>query len=220
MPLSGNKVEEDVYRILLENIVSLKFSFGERIDTKKLEKEFGVSQTPIRGAIARLIKDGLIYEKPRRGYYIIDLTKQDLEDIYDLRIMIESYALKKGMARIDKKELQRLLGVKKKILKESPKAVKPKEYIIADRQFHLCIVKSHMNTRLHNMYLHIYPLVEISQQLDPLYQRSNKEHIDLIEAILEGKNKEAVTMLQQHLEHCKIDGIKALIESRNYSKSD
>ena len=63
---------------------------------------------------------------------------------------------------------------------------------------------------MHELYLQIYPFVEISQQLDPLYERSMSEHIKLIEAILDENVEEALKILEVHIENCKNDGFKIL----------
>ena len=90
-------VIEDVYNKLKENITNLRIELGTRINIQKISKGFDISQTPVREVLSRLVKDGLIVYKPRRSYYVIQITCKDLEKIYDLGKMIECYALEKGI---------------------------------------------------------------------------------------------------------------------------
>ena len=191
-------------------IINLELSLGSRIDIKKLEMEFGVSQTPIRDAINRLIKDGLITERPRRGYYVIDIKAQDMAEIYDLREMIECYALEKGINNINSEEVEILLNSAIEMQKEPVQPRKPKKFRVADKELHRLIVKSCPNKRLYNLYLQIHHFVEISQQLDPLYERSMQEHIELMQSILKKDTQKSMSILRTHIRNCKIDGIRAL----------
>ena len=72
----------------------------------------------------------------------------------------------------------------------------------------MTIVNSSLSGTMSKMYSQIYPLVSISQQLDPLYERSMNEHILLIKEILGGNIKKAKEVLEKHIENCKNDGMK------------
>ena len=102
-------VVDNAYSKLKEDIINLKIELGTRINIQKIAEDFSVSQTPIREALSRLVKDGLVIYKPRKGYYIIQITVKDLEEIYDLRKMIECYALDRGIKNIDQDKLKEIL---------------------------------------------------------------------------------------------------------------
>jgi len=199
-----------IYEDMKEKIVNLKLDFGKRIEIKKMIEEYGVSQTPIREVLNMLMKDGLVINKTRRGYFIVDITPTDMSEIYDLRIMMESYALRKGILSIKRKKIEELLESAREMVQEPVQPYKPKKYIDMDRELHLLIINSANNGRLRDMYLHIYPFVEISQQLDPSYERSMKEHIAIMESIIKGDLQKAVNFLNEHITNCKNDGLKII----------
>jgi len=122
--------------------------------------------------------------------------------------MIECYALEKGIKNIDKSKLKEILKKGIKMQKEPLEPRKPYKFCIIDRELHMAIVNSCLSQSMNKMYSQIYPLVSISQQLDPLYERSMNEHILLIEEILEGNIKNAKKALEKHIENCKVDGMK------------
>jgi len=205
-------VVDNVYNELKEDIINLKIKLGTRINIQKISEDFSISQTPIREALSRLVKDGLVVYKSRRGYYIIQITCKDLEEIYDLRKIIECYALEKGIKNIDKIKLKEILKKGIKMQKKPLEPKKPSEFCIIDRELHMTIINSCLSQSMNKMYSQIYPLVRISQQLDPLYKRSMSEHVLLIKEILKGNIKKAKNILEKHLENCKNDGIEVLKE--------
>jgi len=211
MPINQTIVGK-IYTELKEKIINQQIKLNQRISIKEIAKDFGISQTPIREALNRLIKDELVEYKLRRGYYVIRLSCKDLEEIYDLRKLIEVYALEQGMMRetIDKDLFQKYLQDSIEMQKEAIEPKKPLKYCIADRELHLSIVKSSLNEKLYKIYMRMYPFVSISQQLDPLYERSLNEHILLIKAILAKNILEAKKILKTHINNCKCDGIESL----------
>ena len=215
MPINQTIVGK-IYTELKEKIINQQIKLNQRISIKEIAKDFGISQTPIREALNRLIKDELVEYKLRRGYYVIRLSCKDLEEIYDLRKLIEVYALEQGMMRetIDKDLFQKYLQDSIEMQKEAIEPKKPLKYCIADRELHLSIVKSSLNEKLYKIYMRMYPFVSISQQLDPLYERSLNEHILLIKAILDKNILDAKKILKAHINNCKCDGIKSLKDYR------
>ncbi len=211
MPINQTIVGK-IYTELKEKIINQQIKLNQRISIKEIAEDFGISQTPIREALNRLIKDELVEYKLRRGYYVIRLSCKDLEEIYDLRKLIEVYALEQGMMRetLDKDLFQRYLQDSIEMQKEAIEPKKPLKYCIADRELHLSIVKSSLNEKLYKIYMRMYPFVSISQQLDPLYERSLNEHILLIKAILDKNILEAKKILKTHINNCKCDGIESL----------
>ena len=76
-----------------DKILNLEFELGERINIKNLSEEFHVSTTPIREGIKKLIEYGLIKDVPRKGYYVYFPTPEDIQEIYELRKILEYFAL-------------------------------------------------------------------------------------------------------------------------------
>lgn len=206
--LLNQTVVDKIYNKLKEDITKIQIKLGERIDIKKVSEYFGVSQTPIREVLNRLVKDGLVLYKSRKGYYFIQITYRDLEEIYDLRTILECYALRSGIKNIDKNNLRKLL---KKIiaLKEKPlQSKKPPEFCTLDRELHMTLIKSCLNGLIYRTYSQTYNLISISQQINPLYERSTNEHILLINEILKENLEKAIEILDKHIESSKIDGLK------------
>ena len=74
---------------------------GSHLKEPVLAQRFGVSRLPIREAIARLEREGLVRIAPRRGAFVLGVTEQDISDIYECRLMLESHAIRRAAGRID-----------------------------------------------------------------------------------------------------------------------
>lgn len=89
-----------VYQVLREAILSGAFSPGEWLRQEALATAIGVSRLPVRAALLKLDAEGLVVFHPRRGAVVQTLTHEEITEIYELRDLLETYALRKSMARM------------------------------------------------------------------------------------------------------------------------
>ena len=209
-------VTDRAYNQIKTLITNLGLKLGQRIDIKELANRFNISQTPIREALSLLVKDELIEYKPRQGYYVVNLSYHDIEEIYELRKLIECFALKQALkdGNIDKSVFNHILVESKSIQKEVNKENKLLNYHILGRELHLNIVKSCSNNRIYSIYLRIYPIVNITQNLDKMYETSLCEHVQIAQNILNCAVSKlncdalkAVNFLRHHINNGKKRGL-------------
>src|SRR5438046_922384 len=74
---------------------------GTHLKEPLLAQRFGVSRLPVREAIARLEREGLVRVEPRRGAFVVGITDHGVADIYECRLLLESYAIRRAAERID-----------------------------------------------------------------------------------------------------------------------
>ena len=94
--------------------------------------------------------------------------------------MIECYALEKGIVNINKTQWEKILQKGIELQKKLLESKKPIEFYELDKELHMAVVNSSVNSKIIKSYLQLYPLVIMFQQLDPYYDRSMREHILLI----------------------------------------
>ena len=75
---------DQVYEKLRERIVQLKIPFGSKLNVSKLQEEYGVSSTPGREALNRLLNEGLIEFENNVGARVIDITEEDVREIQEI----------------------------------------------------------------------------------------------------------------------------------------
>lgn len=85
---------DKAYQYIKSAILSGKFPPGERMAEEKLAAETGMSRTPVRSALSRLASEGLIKPMGRRGYCFARDSLEEMEEVFDLRAVLEGYALR------------------------------------------------------------------------------------------------------------------------------
>jgi len=176
---------DQIYQIIKQKILHLELSWNQRIDTQQLAEEFGVSQTPVRDALNRLAADGLVKIQPRVGYYVMQAGPEDVVEIYDLRIIFESYALPAAIQHLRRAKIEKLKEKMERLQREKMNEDKKrKEFQKLDEQLHRSIIESSNNERLKNFFSQIYDFVIIFQHMDTAISGPLEEHIVFLDALL------------------------------------
>lgn len=106
---SGYKtIGQMVYAVLREAILSGAFSPGEWLRQESLAEAIGVSRIPVRTALLQLESEGMITFHPHRGARVRTLTPEQIDEIYRLRTLLETYALTRTGRDISPERLSRL----------------------------------------------------------------------------------------------------------------
>jgi DNA-binding GntR family transcriptional regulator len=132
---NGVSVRGKTYEYLKSNILSGRFKPGERLAEERLSEELGVSRTPVREALHKLEQDGLIEPLGGRGFCIPKDSLEEIEDLFEIRTVLEGYTLKIICDRITDEQIAALEG----ILKNTDDALRRKridEVFQWNTQFH------------------------------------------------------------------------------------
>lgn len=97
-----------IFEKIREDILVGEYISGEKIVEAKLAEEFGVSRTPVREALKQLELDGLVDNIPNRGVIVKGISKQDIDDIFAIRIAIEGIAAKWAIERMEESDLEKM----------------------------------------------------------------------------------------------------------------
>lgn len=105
---NGISAREKTYDYLKTNILSGHFVAGERLAEEHLAEELGVSRTPVREALHKLEQEGLIEPLESRGFCVPRDSLDEIEDLFDIRTVLEGYTLKIICERITDEQLAML----------------------------------------------------------------------------------------------------------------
>src|SRR5690554_847234 len=108
-PIERRNLGSDVYRILRDRILRQELKAGEKLSDLRLSNELGVSRTPIREALHQLVQDGVVIAEPNRGFFVATFSQRDLEEIFELRLALELFAVRRIDLQGRKDELERAL---------------------------------------------------------------------------------------------------------------
>jgi DNA-binding GntR family transcriptional regulator len=169
-------LRENAYELIKRMILKGYFKPGERLIENQLSKKFGVSRTPIRESIRKLAAEGLVEITPKGGTKVSKLTKKDIDEIYEIRGVLESLAAEKAASLMSHEEIESL----EKLLKDSEKTLLNKDM---KRM-------AQIDTKIHNLICKYSKNNRLSQLIDVLCTNITRQR----ELILEtpGAGKEAI----------------------------
>ena len=136
--------EEHVYAILQQRILDSVLPPGQRIDLDALGRELAVSRTPLRTALLRLESEGLVAVYPHRGAVVTEISLEDLEQIYAVRLHLETMASQLATPRLSNADLARMRGIHD-VMVASVDTASLATFIQYDRVFHLTLYRAANN---------------------------------------------------------------------------
>ena len=149
------KISEAAYEILREKIISREFAGGQRLDLDAVEKQLGISRTPLKEALARLEMEGLIVIHPRSGTYVTNPNPEDIAESFELRRALEVYAIELAAQGASHEDIQGLRQIVEDLgalaAAADRDAIYPR-YLSLDHQFHQQLVSMAGNQRLHQAH--------------------------------------------------------------------
>ena len=195
-------LKEKVYEILKEMIISGKLKYNERIEEDALATSLEVSRTPVREAINKLEQEGWINIIPRRGMFVSNVSLKEINDIFQVRLNIEPIILQMGFSNIPLNECQKLKKEFESFLDRELNKDEAQILDELDNTLHLLILKSSNNNSIEkmmeNVYEHNMRLRNQSVQSNDRRNEATKEHINLIDSILDGDLDKALELIKYH----------------------
>ena len=178
----------EIYGLIKERVIDGAFPAGMRLTEDGLALEFGTSRTPVREAMRLLVSDGFLHFKPNSGTFVRHWTVDELRDIFDLRLLLESEIANLAATHITAEEVAELQQIQDEI--ESQGLDMREENLTRisalNREFHRLIGQASRNSRLVGMLTNAIE-VPIVQRTFRRYgstqlQRSFHHHRELIDA--------------------------------------
>lgn len=204
--LQRQSLRGDAAQVIRAQIVSGDIKPDTLYAIGQIAEELKVSVTPVREALLDLAKDGLIEMVRNRGFRVRVLTDDDLEEILQIRLMLEPMALRE----ITERKLISDLAPLRELCERTLAAARAADWIrvlAVDREFHLTILAYLGNARLSD-------IVGRLRDQSRLYGMGNgtsaegflasaQEHDDLLDAIETGRAHDAEELMGKHLRHAR-----------------
>lgn len=192
-----------VFQTLRQAILRGELEPGERLMEIHLAQKLGVSRTPVREAIRKLELEGLVMMIPRRGAIVAEITVKDLEDVLELRTVLEELAVKRACRLITEEQLEELEGLAEQFV-QSLDGDDVAACAQADMEFHDAIYTSTGNGRLvqilnnlrEQMYRYRMEYLKDKQTYSQLIQ----DHEEIIEALRQRDEERAIQATCGHIE--------------------
>lgn len=177
---------------------------GQKLHHQELSERLGVSRTPVREALTRLVQEGYVSFLPNRGFTCKEIGIQEAEELYDLREALEAFAVEKAIGYLNDNVLDRLRR-KMELYGHDIQKRFTRERLIYDQNIHLAIVEIGGNETLKRSLGQVFERIILKRKTDGLYDLSrgvsaHQEHLKLLEAMEKRNVKEAVKIIRAHIQ--------------------
>lgn len=181
-------VAHELYAVVRERIVKGIYGQGMRLTEQQIAAEFNTSRTPVREAMRQLTADGFLVFKPNSGSVVRSWTTQEIHELFDLRVMIESEIAYHAAVHIDDAKLSELARVQDDIEARGADISEENTARIGDinRRFHGLIAQASASRRLTAVLSNAIeqPIVQRTFHRYSILQleRSFSQHRELLDA--------------------------------------
>jgi DNA-binding GntR family transcriptional regulator len=200
--LNTRPLYEDVADRLREQIFSKLLSPGSWLDEQSLANEFGISRTPMREAIKVLASEGLVTIKMRRGAYVTEVAKTDLEQIFTILSLLEGQAAKETAIKATEAELNQLDDLHHRLEKAAADR-DLEQFFEINVKFHELIQEIAGNKWMNGVIADLRKVLKLHRK-DSLtstgrLQNSLVEHREILRALLKRDEQAAEIAMRIHL---------------------
>jgi DNA-binding GntR family transcriptional regulator len=193
---------QHVFENLKQAIIRGEMAPGDRLVESRLADALDISRTPVREAIHKLEREGLVRKLPKGGFTVVNLTREEVEETFGIRCVLESYAARLAAANYREEEL---LPLEEKI-----------------QEFQQCLDKGlledlpRINTQFHNLFYslsksprlikmindltdQIFRFRKILLKMETWAETSNRDHLKMLEAIRKRDLDQVEKVVKEHI---------------------
>ncbi|MCX4885613.1 GntR family transcriptional regulator [Streptomyces sp. NBC_00847] len=197
-------LRESVYAKLRAAVLDGDFGARERLVELRLAARFGVSRTPVREALARLLADGLI-ERGDGGFFVTIPNLAQLKDFYELRVTLELRGIARAIEDPAVRHDSAVIGAELEhwyALHKQPPEPDPR-FVVQDERFHAALSRASGNPALAEALVAVSERIRRVRRYDFLTQdrveTTITEHIEILELVRDGRLDESLRALHAHM---------------------
>lgn len=198
-------LRDTAYAALKHEIMAGTLLPGAQLFPGELADNLAMSRTPVRDALNALQQEGLVEILPRRGYFVSRVTIRDVEEVFDLRLILETASAERAAARISEGEIERLATLSRRFVAGDVDSYKA--YLRENEEFHLAVATATGNRLLRESLARVFDQMqrflilrlELSQDADDMLA----EHHLLLDAFRDRDGARAAEAMGVAIEHAR-----------------
>ncbi len=207
--LPRTNLNEQVYETLRQRVLQRQPGPGTKLSLHELATELGVSRSPVHHALTRLVSEGLLSVKARRGYYVTPVTPATVGNGYDVRLALEMHAAERvvGWAATPR------LGRFRELMAASEEAISQEDWDAANAAFH----EYQIDLADNPMLSHVYRQLSVNLMMQVIRgglleggEYLAREHRAIVDAFEVGNLAAAQTAIKAHIESGKRIALEAI----------
>src|SRR5262252_4236491 len=192
-----------VYNQIKTLILGNEILPGQKLHHQELSERLGVSRTPVREALTRLVQEGYVSLLPNRGFTCKEIRLQEAEELYDLREALEAFVVEKAIENLTAAGLDQLAH-KMHLYGEDVRKRFSRERLIYDQDLQLEIARLSGNETLGKTLAQVFERIMLKRRTDGLYDpargtKAHHEHLRLLQAMKQRDRAKAVAIVRAHV---------------------
>ncbi len=205
-PLAGRSSRsEQVYVALREALLSGAFTPGDQLRESEIAQQLGVSKTPVREAMSTLRAKGLLKSSPTRGILVTQIDGDTLEQLYEVRALLEPEAIRRAVPKADDK----LVTHADRLLTEAQRHGQRRDFNAlsrSNRDFHELLYQRCENTKMQLILNDMRDQLQFAaasgwRGTTPSWEEERGEHLAILDAVANGDGERAAELSKSHIEH-------------------
>jgi DNA-binding GntR family transcriptional regulator len=200
------------YKAVKKDIAERILLPGQKIIIRELNERYGISETPIKQALNRLITEGLVENTPRKGIKVRNIRWEEIEELLDIRLMIETYYIKHIVQNFNataevKEKFSRNLSEHIRVIEHAADLNDYFQNYYLDQEFHQLFIKCSGNKRIMQIYnnlgTHVYAHYIYGRQSKDETIAGVKEHEAIFNALAARDEAELKRCIETHIINAK-----------------
>lgn len=196
---------EGVYQQLKRDIADFVLVPGDRFTENEISERYGLSRTPVRQALVRLQQEGLVEVFFRSGWRVLPFDFEQFEQLYDLRMVLETSAVHRLCAangQVDQPMLDALAAIW--LVPAAQRSEDPVQVAQWDEAFHCALVAAAGNAEMARVHRDVTERIRVIRRLDftkaPRIDATYEEHAKILRAVQRKRADQAALLLRAHIQ--------------------
>lgn len=211
----SSSMVDDVYSSLLLAIVEARLGAGTPLSQNKLAARMGVSRTPVREALLRLERDGLVQRLPESGFAVATITADEVNEACDLLHVLDTYVYTRAAEALSRAELDDLLELAASLV-DSAESGDAEAWRDADQRYHAVVMAAAKNRfvaqSLQQTRRRVQRFWLQKRHFDGRLRICSQDHVALAQAMLEADTEVLSQTVHAHIERLR-SSVLARLES-------
>jgi DNA-binding GntR family transcriptional regulator len=211
----SQSIQQKAYLYLREKILTGELPPGTALSEASIARELGNSRGPLREAVRRLTAEGFLQQTPNRGSVVVEFSRRDIAEMYELREALDVYAVGKAAEQMlrpqDVETIGRLVGeiliLRDELVASGEPCLNPdkmQRFVRIDLNFHTMLVRAAANSRILKVFadtrvlLNIFAIRRKGHDAEQL-ANIHRYHSEIFDAVVRKDANTAMRLLSEHI---------------------
>ena len=195
-------LSKSIFNLLRTRILNDEYDKGDKLNELALSKELHISRTPVREALKELESEGLVESIPNRGVFVKGFSPRDIDDLFEIRVMLEGLSIRLAIERMDEAHLKHIQEIFELMEYYTYKQNFEKINQL-NIEFHEAIYSATQSQYLEQLLSDVHFYVSVTSRHSIMrYERLETalaEHKEILDVIIKGDKQQAVKVIQNHI---------------------